>query len=61
MFLLLTLNMLLPAGVFLIQGESTDMILKTLNSVKKWNPKVSPSCKDILETVIDSALAHVIT
>ena len=28
--------------VFVIQEESTDMMLKTLNTVKKWNPKVTP-------------------
>ena len=28
--------------VFIIQEESTDMILKALNTVKKWNPKVTP-------------------
>ena len=29
-------------AVFVIQEESTDMILKALNTVKKWNPKVTP-------------------
>ena len=29
-------------AVFVIQEDSTDMILKGLNTVKKWNPKVTP-------------------
>ena len=29
-------------AVFVIQEESTDMILKALSTVKKWNPKVTP-------------------
>ena len=29
-------------AVFVIQQESTDMILEALNTVKKWNPKVTP-------------------
>ena len=28
-------------AVFVIQEESTDMMLKALNTVKKWNPKVT--------------------
>ena len=29
-------------AVFVIQEESTDMILKALSTVKKWNPKLTP-------------------
>ena len=33
--------------VFVSQEESTDMVLKVLNTVRKWNPKVTPKYSSV--------------